>query len=96
MRPLKVYVEQLEPYFRPGGKYERWYALYEATATFLFTPGEVTRSASHVRDSLDLKRIMIFVWLATFPCMFWGWYATGLNANSPSGMRLSPINGNVL
>jgi Na+-transporting NADH:ubiquinone oxidoreductase subunit B len=81
MRPLKILVEQLEPHFRPGGKYETWYALYEATATVLFTPGQVTHGASHVRDSLDLKRVMIFVWMATFPAMFWGWYAIGLNAN---------------
>jgi len=81
MRPLKILVEQLEPQFRPGGKYETWYSLYEATATFLFTPGQVTHGASHVRDSLDLKRVMIFVWMATFPAMFWGWYAIGLNAN---------------
>ena len=81
MRSLKILVEQMEPHFRPGGRYERWYALYEAGATIFYTPGEVTRGHAHVRDSVDLKRVMIFVWMATFPAMFWGWYATGLNAN---------------
>jgi len=81
MASLKHYIEHIEPHFLKGGKYQRWYALYEAAATVLYTPGQVTRSASHVRDSIDLKRIMIFVWMATFPAMFWGWYATGLNAN---------------
>ena len=81
MKGFKKFVVQLEPHFEKGGKWELWWALYEATATLLYTPGQVTTRASHVRDSIDLKRIMIFVWLATFPCMFWGWYATGLNAN---------------
>jgi Na+-transporting NADH:ubiquinone oxidoreductase subunit B len=81
MRRFKKFVVQLEPHFEKGGKWALWWALYEAAATLFYTPGQVTTRASHVRDSIDLKRIMIFVWLATFPCMFWGWYATGLNAN---------------
>jgi len=78
---LKRTLEELEPHFSKGGKFERYYALYEAAATIFYTPGLVTRHAAHVRDSIDLKRIMIFVWMATFPAMFWGWYAIGLNAN---------------
>jgi Na+-transporting NADH:ubiquinone oxidoreductase subunit B len=81
MANLKHYIEHIEPHFLKGGRYQRWYALYEAAATIFYTPGLVTHNASHVRDSIDLKRIMIFVWMATFPAMFWGWYATGLNAN---------------
>ena len=47
--------------------------LYEAIATGLFTPGYVTKGKTHIRDSIDLKRIMITVWLAVFPAMFL-WY----------------------
>lgn len=47
---LKHLLEKMEPAFLPGGKYEKWYALYEATATFLYTPGTVTAKASHVRE----------------------------------------------
>ncbi len=78
---LKRYLDELEPHFSKGGKFEQFYALYEATATLLYTPGLVTKHATYVRDSIDLKRIMIFVWMAAFPAMLWGWYATGLNAN---------------
>ncbi|WP_116473763.1 NADH:ubiquinone reductase (Na(+)-transporting) subunit B [Zobellella maritima] len=74
---LKDTLEKLEHHFEPGGKYEKFYALYEAVATVLYTPGMVTRNASHVRDSIDLKRIMIMVWMATFPAMFFGMYNTG-------------------
>lgn len=78
---LKHIIEQMEPHFESGGRYAKWYALYEATATFFYTPGLVTKGITHVRDGIDLKRIMIFVWLATFPAMFFGMYNTGAQAN---------------
>ena len=43
----------------------------------MYTPGTVTRRAAHVRDSVDLKRIMIMVWLSVFPALFWGLYNVG-------------------
>ena len=79
---LKHYIESIEPSFEKGGKYEKWYALYEAVATILYTPGKVTKSSTHVRDSIDLKRIMIFVWLMLFPAMFFGMFNIGHQAAS--------------
>jgi len=80
MKRLREYIEHLEPHFEKGGKWEKWYALYEAVTTILYTPGHVTKNASHVRDQIDLKRIMIFVWFCTFPAMFWGMYNVGYQA----------------
>lgn len=77
---LKDTLERIEPQFEKGGKYEKWYALYEAVATILYTPGTVTKSGTHVRDRIDLKRIMILVWMMTFPAMFWGMYNVGNQA----------------
>ena len=77
---LKDTLERIEPQFEKGGKYEKWYALYEAVATILYTPGTVTKSTTHVRDRIDLKRIMILVWMMTFPAMFWGMYNVGNQA----------------
>ena len=77
---LKKFFEDIEPQFEKGGKLETWYALYEAVATGLFTPGQVNKGQTHVRDSIDLKRIMITVWLAVFPAMFWGMYNIGFQA----------------
>ena len=74
---LKKFLEDIEHHFEPGGKHEKWFALYEAAATLFYTPGTVTKRSSHVRDSVDLKRIMIMVWFAVFPAMFWGMYNTG-------------------
>ena len=78
---LKHIIEKMEPHFEAGGRYQAWYALFEATATFFYTPGHVTKGITHVRDNLDLKRMMIIVWLATFPAMFYGMYNTGMQAN---------------
>lgn len=80
MKKLKNYFEHLEPHFEKGGKYEKWYALYEAVTTIFYTPGHITKTTSHVRDNIDLKRIMIFVWACTFPAMFWGMYNVGAQA----------------
>ena len=74
---LKKFLEDIEPHFEAGGKHEKWYALYEAAATIFYTPGLVNKGQTHVRDSVDLKRIMIMVWLALFPAMFFGMFNIG-------------------
>ena len=78
---LRSLLDGMEPHFHKGGKYEKWYALYEAVDTIFYKPADVTKSTSHVRDGIDLKRIMITVWLCTFPAMFFGMYNVGLQAN---------------
>ncbi|MGO1308291.1 MAG: NADH:ubiquinone reductase (Na(+)-transporting) subunit B, partial [Kluyvera intermedia] len=50
---LKQLVEKVEPHFTQGGKLEKYYPLYEAMATLLYTPGHVTKGAAHVRDAID-------------------------------------------
>jgi Na+-transporting NADH:ubiquinone oxidoreductase subunit B len=79
---LRSTLDHLAPHFSPGGKYEKFYPLYEAVDTFFYSPGTVTHGASHVRDSIDLKRIMILVWMATFPAMFFGMWNVGYQANT--------------
>ncbi|MDM3869918.1 NADH:ubiquinone reductase (Na(+)-transporting) subunit B [Porticoccus sp. W117] len=78
---LRNYLEKIEPDFHKGGKHEKWFALYEAIDTICFSPKATTKNASHVRDGVDLKRVMITVWLATFPAMFYGMYNVGHQAN---------------
>jgi len=78
---LRTMLDGIEHHFESGGKLSKFYALYEAADTIFYTPGKVTTSASHVRDAVDLKRIMITVWLCAFFPMFAGMYHTGLQAN---------------
>ncbi len=79
---LRNILDKMEPHFHKGGKYENWYALYEAADTIFYTPGHVTKTAAHVRDAVDLKRMMILVWMCTFPAIFFGMWNVGLQANT--------------
>ncbi len=82
MKFLRNLLDKAEPLFTKGGKLERLYPLYEAGDTFLFTPGEVTKTGSHVRDSLDMKRMMSMVVAALGPCILMALYNTGYQANA--------------
>ena len=77
---IRKFFEKIEPHFEKGGKYEKYYAVFEMFDTFLFSPPSVTHTSAHVRDGIDLKRIMITVWLCTFPAMFFGMYNVGAQA----------------
>jgi Na+-transporting NADH:ubiquinone oxidoreductase subunit B len=74
-------LDKIRPAFEPGGKLEKLYPLFEATDTFLYTTDEVTTVGPHVRDSMDLKRIMTLVVYALTPCVFMAMWNTGYQAN---------------
>ncbi|MFT5927425.1 MAG: Na+-transporting NADH:ubiquinone oxidoreductase subunit B [Patiriisocius sp.] len=80
MQALRNLLDKIEPEFESGGKYEKWYSVYEAVDTIFYSPGKVTAGASHVRDSVEVKRIMTTVWLCAFLPMFAGMYVVGSNA----------------
>ncbi|MGR9044043.1 MAG: NADH:ubiquinone reductase (Na(+)-transporting) subunit B [Gammaproteobacteria bacterium] len=75
------FLDSIEPHFAKGGKFEKYYGLYEMVDTFIYTPSEVTRGWTHVRDGNDLKRTMTFVVIATFFCVLMAMYNTGYQAN---------------
>ncbi len=79
---LRKFLDSIEHEFEKGGRHEKWYALYEAVDTIFYRPKAVTRTTAHVRDGLDLKRMMITVWLCVFPAMFFGMWNIGYQANS--------------
>lgn len=77
----RKFLDSLEPHFAKGSKLERYYGLYEMVDTFIYTPADVTRGKTHVRDGNDLKRTMTFVVIATFFCIMMAMYNTGYQAN---------------
>ncbi len=81
MKFLRSILDRVEPAFHKGGKLEKLYPVYEAIDTFLYTPSDITRGASHVRDGMDLKRMMITVVIALSPCIFMACWNTGFQAN---------------
>jgi Na+-transporting NADH:ubiquinone oxidoreductase subunit B len=72
----------IKPMFEKGGRFERLYPLYEATDSFLFSTTKSTQAAPHIRDAIDLKRIMITVIIALIPCTIMALWNTGYQANS--------------
>ena len=77
---LRKMLDKVEPLFHKGGRLEKLYPLYEANDTFLYTPGEVAHGSTHVRDAIDLKRMMSMVIVALLPCIFMAMYNTGFQA----------------
>ena len=92
MKALREFLDKIEPDFEKGGKYESWYAIYEAVDTIFYTPGKVTAGASHVRDALEVKRVMTTVWLCAFFPMFAGMYFVGFNALEAMGSVACRVN----
>ncbi|SDO33806.1 Na+-transporting NADH:ubiquinone oxidoreductase subunit B [Halomonas shengliensis] len=78
---IRQTLDNLEPHFHKGGKYEKFYPLFEAVDTIFYAPPSVAKTTAHVRDGVDLKRIMITVWMCTFPAMFFGMWNAGWQAN---------------
>jgi Na+-transporting NADH:ubiquinone oxidoreductase subunit B len=74
-------LDSIEPHFTKGGRFEKYYGLYEMVDTFIYTPADVTRGTTHVRDGNDLKRTMTFVVIATLFCVLMAMYNTGYQAN---------------
>lgn len=77
---LRSFMDSIAPQFEKGGRFEALYPAYEAIDTALYTPGHVTAGASHVRDGLDLKRIMITVWAFAWIPALVGSYMAGHQA----------------
>lgn len=82
MSILRRTLDRIEPHVSAGGRFPKLYALYEAVDTIFYAPSDVNQGSNHVRDGIDLKRVMIFVWLAAMPCVFIGSYNVGLQANT--------------
>lgn len=81
MKFLRKFLDKQSHHFEKGGKLSYLFPLWEATDTFLYTPGSVTKSGSHVRDTIDLKRMMMMVVYALIPAVLMALYNTGYQAN---------------
>ena len=82
MRRLRNMLDRVEPLFVKGGRLENYHALYEMVDTLFYTPPDVTRGSPHIRDAIDLKRVMITVVFAATPAALMGMWNTGFQANT--------------
>ena len=74
---LRSVNKSIKPRFMPGGTQAKWFPIYDAIENFIFSSTHKTTNPIHVRDSIDIQRIMVIVWLAAFPAMFFGMYNIG-------------------
>ncbi|MCP5044477.1 MAG: NADH:ubiquinone reductase (Na(+)-transporting) subunit B [bacterium] len=80
MKFLRDLNDQIAPHFEKGGRFEKLYPIWEMHDSGMFTPGDVTKTGSHVRDGIDLKRMMITVVIALVPCAAMAMYNSGYQA----------------
>jgi Na+-transporting NADH:ubiquinone oxidoreductase subunit B len=80
MKFLRKFLDKQEKHFKEG-KLKGLYYLFEAIDAFLYTPGKRTPGASHIRDAIDFKRIMMMVVIALTPAVLIGLYNVGFQAN---------------
>lgn len=71
--------------FERGGKFGFLHSSIDAFDTFLRVPGTVTSRGSHVRDAVDLKRIMIIVVVALIPAALFGMWNVGYQHGLATG-----------
>ena len=86
MNGLRNFVDKIKPTFEKGGKLGFLHSTFDAFETFLFVPNTVTRRGAHVRDCVDLKRVMIMVVIALVPAMLFGIWNTGYQHSLAFGL----------
>ena len=80
MKGLRNYINSIKPNFVGEGKYSKWFPLFDAVENFVFSTQTKTSNPVHVRDGFDIQKIMVIVWLSTFPAMFFGMYNLGAHS----------------
>lgn len=74
---LRIAIENIKPNFIGKGKLSKWFPVFDAIENFVFSSLTKTKNPIHVRDAVDIQRVMVIVWLSTFPAMFFGMYNVG-------------------
>ncbi len=86
MNGLRNLVDKIKPTFEKGGKLGFLHSTFDAFETFLFVPNTVTKKGAHVRDCVDLKRVMIMVVIALVPAMLFGIWNVGYQHSEAFGL----------
>ncbi len=89
MQFLNNIMEKYRPHFKKGGKFEKYEPAFSGIDTFLFVPNHTTKSGAHIRDGIDLKRIMIIVVFALIPATIFGIWNIGYQHFSQLGIEKS-------
>jgi Na+-transporting NADH:ubiquinone oxidoreductase subunit B len=87
MESLRKQIDKIKPHFLKGGKLHMFHSLFDAVEVLVFVPDRVTSRGSHIRDGIDLKRVMITVFIALMPALLFGVYNIGLQHFNSIGME---------
>ena len=78
MKAIRNYIDKIKPNFEKGGKHEKWLSTFESFETFLYVLGDRTpKKGAHIRDAMDIKRLMIIVVVALVPALLFGMWNVG-------------------
>ncbi len=89
MNFIRKNLDKIKKPFEKGGKLEKLYPAFDAFETFLFVPNHTTKSGSHIRDAVDLKRTMVTVIIALIPALLYGIYNTGYQYFIQTGLEFT-------
>ncbi len=78
MKWLLKIIDAVRPTFEEGGKLRLFNPVFGALEHFFFAPSTRTIGAPHIRDPLDLKRVMSMVIISVVPCVLAAFYFFGL------------------
>ncbi len=78
MKFLRNALDKVKHDFEKGGKWEKYYYVFEAFDTFAFVPNTTAGlKGAQVRDAVDMKRFMMTVVIAMVPCLLFGIFNLG-------------------
>ncbi len=81
MKFILKFHDRLRHLFEKDGKLACIGPIFNAADAFAFTPSEETHLGAHVRDAIDIKRVMVTVIYALLPCFFFGIWNAGHQYN---------------
>lgn len=85
MKFLRKTFDKYKPLFGKGGKFEKFAPGFNAFDTLFFVPDHTTKTGAHIRDGVDLKRIMVTVIFALVPATIFGMWNIGFQHFSQLG-----------
>ena len=77
MKFIRNILDSVKPHVQKGAKFYFMHSMYDAADTLFFVPNTVTKSGSHIRDGVDMKRAMFVVVIALIPALLFGMWNTG-------------------
>ncbi|MBQ0155027.1 MAG: NADH:ubiquinone reductase (Na(+)-transporting) subunit B [Bacteroidales bacterium] len=85
MKALRNFLDKVKPNFEEGGKLSAFRSVFDGFETFLFVPNTVSKSGTHIHDTIDSKRVMSFVVIALIPALLFGMYNVGYQNYKAAG-----------